>query len=148
MDSIINPLLELAQVENTCDVRMVNALNLAFIGDTLYDLYVRTVLVAQSGCPVQELHKKAIGYVNAAAQASAVQLIMDELTEEELAVYKRGRNTKTATTPKHADIQDYRAATGLEAVLGYLYLSGNESRAFELMSLALERLGIRGTCDE
>ncbi|MFZ5974428.1 MAG: Mini-ribonuclease 3 [Bacillota bacterium] len=115
----------------------MHALALAYVGDTVYDLFVRTVLVCTRALPVHDLHVEASNSVNAGAQARAAHALMDEFTEEELSVYKRGRNAKSHTVPKNANVSDYRAATGLEAVLGYLYLSGREDRAFELLARAM-----------
>lgn len=122
---------------NRRDVRQLPALTLAYVGDTVYDLFVRTMLVCTRGLPVHDLHTLSSERVNAGAQARAARAIMDELTEEELAVYKRGRNAKSHTVPKNANVGDYRVATGLEAVLGFLYLSGREERAFELLATAM-----------
>jgi ribonuclease-3 family protein len=114
---------------------MMNPLVLAYVGDTLYDLFVRTQLIRESDASVHELHIRSANKVCAKAQAEAARLVMDKLTEQETAVYKRGRNAHMGTIPKHAEISDYRAATGLEAVLGYLYLSGQDERLFALLSL-------------
>ena len=118
------------------DARRLPALTLAFVGDTLCDLYVRTMLIERHALPVHDLHVKASERVNAGAQARAAHTLMEAFTSEELVIYKRGRNAKSHTIPKNANMSDYRAATGLEAVLGYLYLSGREPRAFELLALA------------
>ena len=107
-------------------------LTLAYIGDCVFELYVRTLLIADGNAPVEKLHKRAIGYVNARAQAEFARRIMDKLTEEEAAVYKRGRNAKSMP-PKNAEMSDYKAATGLEAALGYLYIKGNTARLAELL---------------
>lgn len=118
------------------DAGRLPALTLAYIGDTIYDLFVRTVVICLGARPVRDLHVQASAYVNAGAQAQAARVLMDSLTPEELAVFKRGRNAKSHTIPKNANVSDYRAATGLEAVLGYLYLSGQEGRAFALLARA------------
>lgn len=119
------------------DVRQMHALALAYVGDTIYDLFVRTTLTCTRPLPVRDLHVQASELVNAGAQARAAHVLMDCLTEEELAVFRRGRNAKTHTVPKNANIGDYRTATGLEALLGFLYLSGREERAFELLATAV-----------
>jgi len=119
------------------DVRRMNSLALAYVGDTIYDLFVRTLLACSRALPVHDLHVEASERVNAGAQARAARALMDEFTAEELAVFRRGRNAKTRTVPKNANVGDYRAATGLEAVLGFLYLTGREERAFELLSKAM-----------
>ncbi len=107
---------------------------LAFVGDAVYGLYVRTAL-AEVNRPSGELHKLSVKMVNASAQAKAFTVIEELLTEKELAVFKRGRNFYTSTTPKSATSGDYHTATGLECLFGWLYLSGNNSRADELFGI-------------
>lgn len=119
------------------DPRQISPLVLAYIGDTVYDLFVRTLLVERSDFTAHGMHMEAAKRVCAAAQAEAFLRIEPLLTEEELAVFKRGRNAHMGTVPKNARIADYRAATGLEALLGYLYLSGADARLAALMREAL-----------
>ncbi|MDF2520202.1 MAG: hypothetical protein K0R84_830 [Clostridia bacterium] len=114
------------------DIRMYNPLVLAYIGDAVYDTFVRSLLVSGGSMQVAKLHKRAIGYVQAKAQAAIIEKLHDTLTEDELDIVRRGRNTKSATVPKNADINDYRYATGFEALIGYLYLTGNIKRLMEL----------------
>ena len=111
-------------------------LALAFVGDGVYELYVRTRLMHKGSLQANKLHRLAIQYVKAGAQAVSVRAILDKLSEEESAVYRRGRNAKSATVPKNADVAEYRMATGFEALLGYLYLSGHSERLQEIMELA------------
>lgn len=113
---------------------------LAYIGDSIYDLVIRTMIMNQGAKAVGRMHKAANGYVNANAQAKIYFKVADELTEEEQAVFRRGRNAKSGSTPKNADLKTYKQATGLEAVLGYLYLQGDLKRIFELIALGLEGL--------
>ena len=115
----------------------MSPLVLAYIGDTVYDLYVRTSLVCGSDATAHGLHLKAAKQVCAQAQAEAARRVLPMLTQEEEAVYRRGRNSHMGTVPKHAAIADYRAATGLEALVGYLYLRGEDGRLTELMRTAL-----------
>lgn len=124
------------------DVRAYSPLTLAFIGDTIFDLIIRTLVVEKSNRPAQILHKEAVRFVNAATQARLAELLQNELTDEELAVYKRGRNAKSATTAKNASVQDYRKATGLEALLGYLYLSDRLQRGLSLVKCGMDKLDI------
>ena len=119
------------------DPTQLGPLVLAYVGDTVYDLYVRTSLVETTGLTAHGLHVAAAKQVCAAAQAEAFRRIEPILTEEEAAVYRRGRNGHMGTIPKNASIGDYRSATGLEAVLGWLYLKGNDARLNELMRLIL-----------
>lgn len=118
----------------------MSSLALAYIGDGVFELIVRTMVLAKGNAPVNRLHKKAREVVNAKAQAEMYFRIAPLLTEEEAGVFRRGRNAKSYTMPKNADLMDYRHATGLEAVFGYLYLQGNMERAVWLF---LE--GMKGT---
>ena len=119
------------------DPRQLSPLVLAYVGDTIYDLYVRTQLILTTDATAQGLHMQAAQRVCAKGQAEALRRIWDQLTEEEQGVYKRGRNSHMGTVPKNAAIQDYRAATGLEALLGYLYLGGQDQRLTQLMGWLL-----------
>ena len=122
----------------TADIRTYSPLVLAYIGDGIYDLVIRTLIVRHGSCQPNKLHKRTSALVKASAQSEMIDKLMESLTEEELAVYKRGRNSHMGTVPKHAAIQDYRAATGLEALLGYLYLGGQDARLTELMALLMK----------
>ena len=106
------------------NVLEVNSLALAYLGDSIYESYIREYLI-RGNCnkKVNDLHKAAIKYSNAKAQASIIHNMMEEFSEEEMRIYKRGRNQKSHTSPKNADIIDYKCATGFEALVGYLYLS-------------------------
>ncbi len=119
------------------DPAQCGPLVLAYIGDTIYDLYVRTLLVAKSDATAHGLHLQAAKLVRASAQAMAFRRLEPLLSEAELAIFRRGRNAHMGTIPKAASIADYRAATGLEAVIGYLYLCGEDQRVQYLMQQAL-----------
>ncbi len=119
------------------DVKSYSPLTLAFLGDNVYDLVVRTVLLEQANRAVNTLNKKKSAVACAEFQAQMADRILPLLSEEELGVYKRGRNAKSYTTPKHAKIGDYRKATGVEAMMGYLYLQGKTERILELMKIGL-----------
>lgn len=108
--------------------RQFSPLNLAFVGDCVYEMLVRLYLVRQANRPVNELHRESVKYVSAKAQTAAFAKIEPMLTEEELAVYKRGRNAKTGHQPKSASVSEYHCATGVEALFGYLYLKGEDAR--------------------
>ena len=112
--------------------RMYSPLTLAFLGDAVYSLLVRNMLTIESNKPTGKLHKDSIKYVNAAFQAQMIKELMDELTENEIAVFKRGRNAHSAHSPKNQSDADYRYATGFESLYGYLYLCGNTQRIKEL----------------
>ena len=115
------------------DPRTIPGLTLAYLGDCIYELIVRSMLVEQGIMHVSDLNKAAVSHVRAGAQAKLMQGIEQELTEDELAVYHRGRNAKSASIPKNASVAEYRAATGFEALLGYLYLQGKIDRILELV---------------
>ncbi len=123
------------------DPRQLSPLVLAYIGDTVYDLFVRTRLVERTDATAHGMHLAAAKQVCAAAQAEAFRRVGPRLTEDERAVFKRGRNAHMGTVPKHASIADYRAATGLEALVGHLYLAGEDARLLELMAIALGETG-------
>lgn len=114
-------------------------LALAYIGDGVYELYVRSRVIQENpDMPAHKLHKESVKYVKAHAQSNSMRSIIDILSDEELAVFKRGRNAKSPTVPKNADMSEYRYATGFEALLGYTYLSGENDRLDELMKIAYE----------
>ena len=119
------------------DMRTYSPLTLAYIGDGIYDLVIRTILVKKANCPVNRLHRQASALVKAGDQSKMMEVIEPVLTEEEERVYKRGRNAHSPTMAKHATMADYRRATGFEALMGYLYLKEDFGRM-----LALIRLGI------
>ncbi len=126
--------------DGVVNAREFSPLALAYIGDGVFELFVRLMVMSEGNMSANKLHKKARDMVNAKAQAELYFRIAEELTEEEMAVFKRGRNAKSFTTPKHADLMDYRHATGVEALFGYLYLQGKKERALELF-----RMGIKET---
>ena len=111
------------------EAKLLNPLQLAIIGDAVYEVFIRNyILSTNDQLSANKIHRKAIGYVKAQSQSRIIHELEEELSEEELYVYKRGRNTKTATVPKNADVRDYRMATGFEALVGYLYLTGSKER--------------------
>ena len=122
------------------DIRTYSPLTLAFVGDCIYDLLIRTVLVERGNRNPEHLHKRKSAMVKAGAQAAMAEFLKDDLTEEEMSVYTRGRNAKSYTTAKNASVTDYRKATGFEALMGYLYLTDREDRMIELVKRALEGL--------
>ena len=116
----------------------LRTLALAHVGDGVYELLVRTRLARQGISRVNDLHRATVALVKAPAQAQAMEKLLPVLTEKELAVYKRGRNTKTHAAPNQATVSEYHAATGLETLFGYLYLQGDYPRVEELFRLAME----------
>ncbi|MDF2588054.1 MAG: hypothetical protein K0S41_1895 [Anaerocolumna sp.] len=119
------------------DIKSYSPLTLAFIGDGVYDLIIRTMIVERGNAPVNKLHKSVSNLVKAPAQMELFHKIEEKLTEDELAVYKRGRNAKSFTSAKNASMTEYRTATGLEALIGYLYLDNQLDRVVELIKLGL-----------
>lgn len=115
----------------------LSSLVLAYVGDAVFELFVRLTVLSDGNAPVNHLHKKAKNIVNAKAQAEMYFTVASILTEEEEGVFRRGRNAKSNTVPKNMDLMDYRHATGLEALFGYLYLKGDKARALELFSLGM-----------
>ncbi len=114
-------------------------LALAYIGDGVYELYVRSRVIEENpDMPAHKLHKESVKFVKAHSQSNSIHSIIDMLNEDELAVFKRGRNAKSPTVPKNANLVDYRHATGFEALLGYLYLSQNSERLNQIMKIAYE----------
>ena len=124
------------------DIKAYSPLTLAYIGDCIYDVIIRTVIVERGNRTANKLHKAAVKYVNAGTQAAMIEALQEQLTDEEAAVYRRGRNAKSYSTAKNATVGDYRKATGMEALIGYLYLSDRLDRAIELVKLGLEQLGL------
>ena len=127
METNLMQLKELFHLEEQ-DLRSYSPLTLAYIGDGVYELIIRTILVKKGNCPVNRLHKKASSLVKAGAQSAIMEVIEEELTPEELSVYRRGRNAHSPTMAKHATMADYRRATGFEALMGYLYLKEDYTR--------------------
>lgn len=125
--------------DKDCNPEQLSPLTLAFIGDSVFDLFVRERLICLANRPVNVLHSMAVTSVKASAQAAAAKKIAPSLSEKELSVFKRGRNAHTNHKAKNASESDYHYATGLETLFGYLYLSGNLSRLRELFDLMEEQ---------
>lgn len=125
------------------DYSQLNGLALAYVGDAAYEIYIRDYLVSQGQTKPNQLHRMATHYVSAKAQAKLMHQMLAEacLTEEELVFYKRGRNAKSHTSAKNADITTYRVATGFEALMGYLHLSQQKERFEELVAWCIEKVG-------
>lgn len=118
--------------------RGYSPLALAFVGDSIYEAFIRTKLLLAANQSAAKLHRTAVSFVRAGAQALAMQALLPLLTEEEADIYKRGRNAHSHTVPKNADVTEYRAATGFEALVGYLYLSGQTDRLNHVMEQAYD----------
>lgn len=122
-------------IDKEVNPKQLSPLNLAFIGDCIYEILVRETLVTDANRPVNDLHRESVKYVSAKAQTQAFDKIKDILTKEEMSVYKRGRNAKTGHLPKSASESEYHCATGVEALFGYLYLCEKNDRIKELFSI-------------
>ena len=129
--------------------RQYSPLTLAYAGDAAYELVIRTMLVRKANQPVHQLHREASSLVKAEKQSEMAGILEPLFTEEEEQIYRRGRNAKANTHARSAGIQEYRRATGFEAVIGYLYLSGQEERMLELIAaglqISMEELRATGT---
>ena len=121
------------------DIRTYSPLTLAYIGDAIFELVIRTVLVERKNTQAEKLHKAATQIVKAETQARMIEALKESLTPEEMSAYKRGRNAKAVTRAKNATMADYRKATGFEALMGYLYLKGDMERMIELIHLGVEK---------
>ena len=132
-------------IKNNMELEEINIvdyspLTLAYIGDGIYEIIIRTVIVDEANRQVNKIHKAASNLVKAQTQAKMIFAIMDELSEEEVKIYKRGRNAKSVTKAKNASMSDYRTATGFEALMGWLYLTEQSERMMSLIKAALERI--------
>ena len=130
---------ELFQMEEV-DIREYSPLTLAYIGDCIYDLVIKSLVINEGNKQVNKLHQETSKLVQASAQSLMMRTMQEHLTEEEHAVYKRGRNAKSVSPAKNQSITDYRRATGFEALLGYLYLKKDYKRLLELVKIGLDSL--------
>ncbi|HOV25270.1 MAG TPA: Mini-ribonuclease 3 [Pseudobacteroides sp.] len=119
------------------DVSQYSPLVLAYIGDSVYEVFIRTLLVSKGNAPVYKLHKQSVAFVKAKAQSDIIHNIMDNLTEDEREIVRRGRNAKSGTIPKNADVTEYKYATGFETLLGYLYLRKDFERLTEVLKMSV-----------
>lgn len=117
------------------DINQLSPLVLAYIGDSVYEIFIRTFLVSDSKASVHTLHKRSIQFVKAKAQSDKIHRISEFLTEDEQNMVRRGRNAKSGTIPKNADVVEYKYATGFEALLGYLYLKKDFVRLMEILKM-------------
>ena len=120
------------------DVKLLSPLVWAYVGDSVYEMFIRTNLVNKSNAKPHKLHIESIKYVKAKAQAEILKKISDKLTEEELDVVRRGRNTENHHVAKNADVADYSQSTGFEALIGYLYLTKQDNRLKEILKMCID----------
>ena len=140
METCLNCFKEAMKLKEV-EAREYSPLALAYLGDAVYELAIRTFVMNHGNTQVNKMHKKTAGLVKAEAQANFYKVLEEELTEEEKAVYRRGRNAKSVSMAKHATMKDYRMATGFEALMGYLYLTEQMERMAELLGHGLKKLG-------
>ncbi|MFR6171759.1 MAG: Mini-ribonuclease 3 [Blautia sp.] len=136
MEASLKKFKELFELEDT-DIRTYSPLTLAYIGDAIYELVIRTILVEKGNTQVNKLHQRASKLVKASAQSEIIEKLKPYLTEEEMGIFKRGRNAKSFTMAKNASMSDYRRATGFEALMGYLYLTEQWDRMLELIKIGI-----------
>lgn len=137
MEEILDYLLKPFNIERK-EAKEFSPLVLAYIGDAVYELIIRSILVSMGNRPVNKLNKDATSLVKAGAQSEIIKLISDKLSEEEYTVFKRGRNSSPHTMAKNASMSDYKYATGFEALIGFLYLDNRCDRALELVKLGID----------
>ncbi|MBQ7943257.1 MAG: ribonuclease III [Lachnospiraceae bacterium] len=144
MEESLSLLKEIHQEFGECevDIRTYSPLTLAYIGDAIFEMVIRTLIVEKGQRAANSLHKHTTKIVCAGTQAAMIEALSDVLTDEEQSIYRRGKNTKINSSAKNASLADYRKATGFEALCGYLYLSGNTRRVVELIKIALDKLQI------
>ncbi|MGN1266682.1 MAG: Mini-ribonuclease 3 [Dorea sp.] len=135
-DSYLQELFQLKEV----DIKEYSPLTLAYIGDSIYDLVIKSMVVNHGNQPVKLLHRETSSYVQAKTQSLMMRTMQEHLTEEEHAIYKRGRNAKSISPAKNQSVTDYRRATGFEALMGYLYLKKEWKRMLDLIKIGLDSL--------
>lgn len=129
---------------NNLDLGTISMQTLAFIGDSVYNVYIRTYLASVSNVQTGKLHIKSIKYVSARGQAKTIDKLMDSLSEEEINIYKRGRNTNIHTVSKNVDVVEYKKSTGFEALIGYLYITKNTKRLEEIVKFSIDYINKEG----
>lgn len=135
-DSYMQEMFRLKEV----DIKEYSPLTLAYIGDSIFDLIIKTMIINGGNKQVQKLHKETSSYVQASAQSLMMRTLQDQLSEEERSIYKRGRNAKSVSPAKNQSLSDYRRATGFEALMGYLYLKKEYKRMLELVQTGLDSI--------
>lgn len=138
MEEILDFLLKSFEIDKK-DAKEFSPLVLAYIGDAVYELMIRSILVSRGNRPVNKLNKDATSLVKAGAQAEIIKLLRPELSEEEFTIFKRGRNSSPHTMAKNASMTDYKYATGFESLIGFLYLDNQFERALGLVKIGLDR---------
>ncbi len=130
--------LEIFEQRKHLEINEYSPLTLAFLGDAVYELFIRSNLVKDTNTSPNVLHKRAVVFVKASAQCDAYDRIEPHLNEDEVRMFKRGRNSKVNSKAKNADLAEYKKATGFETLLGYLYIKGDTERLYELLNIATQ----------
>lgn len=143
MNEFLENIQQTDKTKTKAEARMMQPLVLAYVGDAVFELFIRNYLVNKKTGHVSEYHRESTGYVKAGAQSEIIHALEPDLTDEEWTIVKRGRNQKSATVPKNADLSDYRYATGFEALLGYLFYIGDYEKLTAVMNRATEIIGDR-----
>ncbi|MCC5910792.1 MAG: Mini-ribonuclease 3 [Clostridiaceae bacterium] len=138
MKDFLEKLQDVETIKDEKQVKLMAPLALAYIGDAIFEVFIRNYLINKSNAGVHQLHKNTVTYVKAKAQAEIVHQLENQLTEDEWGAVKKGRNQKSASAPKNADLIDYKYATGFEALLGYLFYTGRIDRLVEIMEKSVE----------
>ena len=138
MNEFLKNIQKSGEAKTKAEAKMMQPLVLAYVGDAIFELFIRNYLVNKKSGHVNEYHKESTYYVRAGAQSEKVHALEAGLTDEEWTIVKRGRNQKSATVPKNADLTDYKYATGFEALLGYLFYTGDYERLITIMGKATE----------
>ena len=139
LEKIIKKLFNKILEQDNIDIKEFSPLTLAYIGDAVHEIFIRTHIASGEKIPVNKLHRLSIDYVKANAQFIAVNKIKEILTEEELDIVRRGRNAKSGTVPKNADVTKYKYATGFETLLGFLFLTGKIERLMDILNITIEK---------
>lgn len=145
MTDVLHSFLCNGKAKTEAEVKMMAPLVLAYMGDAIYEVFIRSYLVSKRNVSVNELHKEATSYVRAKSQAEVVHALENQLSEDEWAVIKKGRNQKSSTVPKNAVLSDYKYATGFEALIGYLFYSGKLERLCEILNKSVEIINEKKT---
>lgn len=140
MTDVLHSILCNQKAKTEAEVKMMAPLVLAYMGDAIYEVYIRSYLISKRNVSVNELHKEATSYVKAKSQAEIVHALEEKLTEDEWAVIKKGRNQKSSSVPKNANLSDYKYATGFEALVGYLFYTGRLERLCEILNMAINTI--------
>lgn len=140
MDEKVSEILKQSGDINMCNAKEYSPLALAYIGDAIYEVVIRTLVISMGNAPVNRYHQATKGFVQAGAQAKLYTHVEEILTPKEQDIFRRGRNAKSGSVAKNADIITYRHATGIETLIGYLYVDGQIDRILEIINYGLQKI--------